>query len=181
MNEVCQSAEREASLKNSVETLQKKWENRKFVLDKENYDKYSFAFPLSSPSPDILTEKRENLRVTKFALSSPSMDSTAGSVSGPSITRLVDTREVLQELEQDMTLVQVYCGSPHCVGGLKGQLEYWGSALKQLMELVELLESCQNKVNEKRDRDISIKQIQCSMVYACTYMYLYLYMYTYSS
>ncbi|XP_011407347.2 PREDICTED: uncharacterized protein LOC105314715 [Amphimedon queenslandica] len=145
LNEVCQSAEREAALKNSVETLQKKWEGRKFVLDKESYEKYSFAFPLSSPSPDILTETRESLRVTKFALSSPSMESSVVSASGPSITRLVDAREVLQELEEDLTLVQVYCGSPHCVGGLKGQLEYWSSALRQLMELVELVESCQNK------------------------------------
>lgn len=175
LNEVCQSAEREAALKNSVETLQKKWETRRFLLDKENCDRYSFAFPLSAPSPEVTIEKKENIKVTTFALSSMSQESTVASISGPTVTRLLDATEVLRELEEDLTLVQVYCRSPHCVGGLKGQLEYWAAALNQLMELVELLQSCQEKVRrENKERRVRGKRERGGKVLFClSYMYMY--------
>ena len=138
VSEVCQGAEREATLKNSVEHLQQKWEQYMFNLQQKNSELYAFAFRTVGNCP-LPGEK-----VTKFVFSSNSPQPGKGPVRH--ILTVTNTQEVLQDLENDVTWLQVLRGSAHALGNLKVQLEYWNTVLKQLQELVMLLAECQEKV-----------------------------------
>lgn len=136
--EVCQGAEREATLKNSVEHLQQKWEQYMLNLQQKNSEPYAFAFQTMANCP-LPGEK-----VTKFVFSSNSPQPGKGSINH--ILTVTNTQEVLQDLENDVTWLQILRGSAHAMGNLKVQLEYWNTVLKQLQELVILLTECQEKV-----------------------------------
>lgn len=136
--EVCQGAEREATLKNSVEHLQQKWEQYMLNLQQKNSEPYSFAFQNVANCP-LPGEK-----VTKFVLSSNSPQPGKGPTSH--IFIVINIQKVLQDLENDVTWLQVLRGSAHALGNLKVQLEYWNTILKQLQEIVILLTECQEKV-----------------------------------
>lgn len=143
VNEVCQGAERESNLKHSIDHLQQKWEKKIFMLQQKPISEIQFAFP-TKKSTDVSVSSTDGEKVTKFDVSSP--EPTDISDASNYIVKVINVQEILQDIEEDIIQLQVYCGFTHATGSVKQQLEHWSNMLKQLRGLVELLSSSQTMV-----------------------------------
>ena len=137
--EVCQTAERELKLKCALNNLQKRWEKLMLTLQQKSLDRYLFAFPKSSSMPACE-------RTTKFLLSRSQHQLQDG--FGGQMSHLIaagNTKEIIMMLEEDLTELQILKGVAQAES-VKNQIEYWNTMLIQLQEIIQLLDTCQDKV-----------------------------------
>ena len=139
IKEVCQTAERESKLKSSLHHLQKRWEKLMLTLQQKPLFSYTFVFPKSS-SPLSGNEK-----TTKFLFSSSQQQLQDGPGQRSHLVAAGNTKEVLVMLEEDLTELQILMGVARAET-VRNHIHYWNTMLVQLHEIMQLLDTCQDKV-----------------------------------
>ena len=57
-----------------------------------------------------------------------------------------NTKEIMMMLEEDLTELQILKGVARA-DSVKNQIDYWYTMLIQLQEIIQLLDTCQDKVH----------------------------------
>lgn len=138
VTKVCQTAERQATLRHSVEYIQRRWETEMFILQQRPSEPFSFAFAETTISP---VEER----TTKFRITPPQHLLDLGDGAN-AIVSVENAQELLVKLEDDITRLQMLESSAYA-SSFKHQMEHWNKLLRQIQEMVALVDKCQNKVN----------------------------------
>ncbi len=110
------------------------------TLQQKSLDQFSFAFPKTSSIP-------ANERATKFLLS-PSQHQIQDGYGGKMAHLIAagNTKEIMMMLEEDLTELQILKGVARA-DSVKNQIDYWYTMLIQLQEIIQLLDTCQDKVH----------------------------------
>ena len=137
VNEVWQTAERQASLRHTIEHIQQRWEREMFVLQQQSSEPYSFAFAEAAASP-------AEERTTKFRITPPQHMLDVGDGVNV-IVSVENAHELLVRLEEDVTLLQMLKSSAYA-STFRHQMEHWSKLLRQVQEMVHLINKCQDQV-----------------------------------
>ncbi len=108
------------------------------TLQQKSLLSYTFVFPKSSPSSG-------NEKTTKFLFSSSQQQLQDGPDQRNHLVAAGNTKEVLVMLEEDLTELQILMGVARAET-VRNHIHYWNTMLMQLHEIMQLLDTCQDKV-----------------------------------
>ena len=137
LTEVCHKAEKEAQLRHSVARLQEGWETRQVSIQQSPLEWCQFAFP----NTQDVTEGKSGEKIT-FVTSA----GTLPCLPSTHLLTVTNTSELCGLAEEDLVQLQILLGSPY-LGLLKGRADHWQSILRQLLEVLSLISTCQQKVS----------------------------------
>ena len=139
LTEICHKAEKEAQLRHSVTRLQEGWETRQVSVLQSPLEWYQFAFPNTQDVSEGKSKSGEKITFVTSAGTLPCLPSTH-------LLTVINTNELCELAEEDLVQLQILLGSPY-LGQLKGRADHWQSILRQLLEVLSLISTCQQKVS----------------------------------